>query len=74
MPLDIVFIGDRFYTDSGTMMSPLYRKVNGEFHRYDYGFMARDLAKGMGVNIRQACPEEKVLFLEMLLQHRKPSK
>lgn len=53
--IKIIFTGESFYRESGSIMSPLYKET-GE--RYDYGFLQRDLANGCDISIRQATPKE----------------
>ena len=55
MALTIIFIGEKFYAESGTMMSPIYTE-NGE--RYDYGFLRCDLEAGKTIVIRPATGDE----------------
>jgi len=50
-----VYIGDEFYSASGSMMSSVYLNDGS---RYDWGFMQRDLREGSEVLIRQATQEE----------------
>ena len=49
-------IGDRFYSESKTMMSSIYEE--GTHARYDWGFVQRDLRNGHTVTIRPATPAE----------------
>ncbi len=53
--VNLIYIGDKFYGESSTAMSPLYT-VEGD--RYDYGFMQIALARGDEINIRQANKKE----------------
>lgn len=53
---NLFFIGDYFYTQSGTFMSPIY--VEGTWERFDWGFVQRDLRAGKKVNIRPATDAE----------------
>ena len=57
--IKLIYIGNRFYSESGTVMSPIYTEA-GE--RYDFGFAAAALANGEEISIRQATPEELVQF------------
>lgn len=52
----LFYIGDNFYWNSGTSMSPIYEVDTGK--RYDWGFVQGDLKKGKTVNIRPANKEE----------------
>ena len=68
----VVFIGDQFYRQSGSVMSSVYevRTVNGkkEYKRYDYGFLQCDLANGIRVNMRPATDKELGMFVKTLLK------
>ena len=48
---NLIYIGEKFYLKSGSMMSSIYTE---EFQRYDWGFVRRDLREGKTVNIRPA--------------------
>lgn len=64
---EIVFIGEHFYEESGTLMSPLYERLkNGRWKRYDYGFLRLDLESGKDVKIRQATRSELRSFEDKL--------
>lgn len=66
-----IYIGDKFYRESGTSMSSIYLE---DGLRYDYGFMKRDLAKGETVQIRPATAQELLHYqrkLDELTQLRK---
>jgi hypothetical protein len=54
--INLIFIGDEFYSQSGTMMSCLYQEEN--WFRYDWGFVAGELRNGNIVNIRPATDAE----------------
>lgn len=54
--INLIHVGDYFYSKSGTSMSSIY--VEGTWERYDYGFVQRDLDRGNTVNIRPANDEE----------------
>lgn len=68
MITELIYIGDHFYLASGSIMSPIYTE-NG--HRYDWGFVQRDLSEGKSISIRQATPEEKAYYERKLQQLRK---
>lgn len=53
--IELIFIGDRFYVESGTMMSSIYH-LNGQ--RSDWGMVNVALRKGITVQIRPATKEE----------------
>jgi hypothetical protein len=50
----IYYFGDKYYNESGTMMSSLYTE-KGE--RYDWGFLRRDVETGQDVVVRKATPD-----------------
>ena len=52
----LIYIGDRFYRESGTMMSPIYTE---DGMRYDWGLVQTALRNGIDVLIRQATQAEK---------------
>lgn len=53
--MELIFIGDHFYTESATMMSPLY-DVHG--NRQDWGKVSVALRNGLSVRIRPATAAE----------------
>jgi len=70
----VIFIGNNFYYESGTVMSSLYKIVSGGYERYDWGFAERDLADGKSIRIRPADEQEMAIFnaeLAELLAQRK---
>lgn len=64
--IEVVYIGDNFYRDSGTMMSPIYKKEGKKYMRFDWGFLQIALSKGENVKIRQATRKEMIHFKTML--------
>ena len=70
METRLIFIGDEFYSKSGTMMSSLYEE--GTWGRYDWGFVARELGEGWRVTIRPASTKEmqhaKAMLSDLLLK------
>ena len=61
--LNLIFIGDKFYTESGSMMSSLYTK---DWKRSDWGFVSIALKSGNKVTIRPATDKELVNACKML--------
>lgn len=57
--LTLVYIGDHFYSESGTVMSPIYTE-DGE--RSDWGFVQCALRDGASVEIRQATEQERDFY------------
>ena len=53
----LVYTGDHFYLESGSVMSPIYTE---DGRRYDWGFVQRDLRAGNEITIRQATDAERV--------------
>ena len=56
MVINLIFIGDEFYLESGSMMSSLYQESN--WLRYDWGYVSVALRNGNVVNIRPATDAE----------------
>lgn len=53
--MELIFIGDKFYNESGSIMSSIYT-VDGE--RSDWGFVQIALSAGKSVHIRPATKDE----------------
>lgn len=53
--MKLIYIGDHFYQESGTAMSPIYTE---DGQRSDWGFVQVALRKGESVSIRQATQQE----------------
>jgi hypothetical protein len=61
--IELVIIGERFYKESQTSMSAIYREnPQGTFHRYDWGFMQLDMLAGKQLHVRPATKEELEFF------------
>jgi hypothetical protein len=57
--IELVFIGERFYKDSQTLMSAIYESLpGGVWERYDWGKLQLDINAGKNIHIRQATKEE----------------
>ena len=55
----LVYIGDNYYRESGTIMSPIYEiDLEGKLHRSDWGFCLMMLRQGDEILIRQASARE----------------
>ena len=54
--MELIYIGDYFYHESGSFMSPIY---DVEGHRQDWGKVQIALSNGESVHIRQATKDEK---------------
>lgn len=67
--VNLIFIGEEFYSKSGTSMSSLYEE--GTWARYDWGFVSRDLGNGTAVNIRPATDEELGKAYRMLKDQKR---
>jgi hypothetical protein len=61
--LKLVYVGDHFYLDSGTIMSSLYTE---DGMRSDWGKVNVALRNGEGVHIRQANEKELDLAKKQL--------
>ncbi len=68
MIIELIYIGDHFYRESGSAMSSIYT-VEG--HRSDWGFVQRDLREGHTINIRPATRLELNHYEAMLNQMRR---
>lgn len=68
-----VFIGERFYHESSTMMSSVYILSNNKFSRTSWGDISQALTAGKKVEIRPAHKKEIAFFekqLESLLKQK----
>lgn len=54
--MKLFYIGERFYSESSTWMSPIYHE--GTFQRSDWGKVSIALQHGESVSIRPATDEE----------------
>ena len=63
--MELIFIGDHFYMESGTMMSSIY-DISG--NRQDWGFVQCALRKGESVHIRPATDAERKPYEGMLVK------
>jgi len=65
--IELVVIGEKFYKESQSTMSAIYREVpKGTFYRYDWGFLHLDIIAGKEIHIRPAAPKELRFFEEKL--------
>ena len=58
MKVELAYIGQSFYINSGTMMSPLIPVGETETKRWDWAKVQLALEKGLEVSIRPATTEE----------------
>jgi hypothetical protein len=65
--MELIFIGDRFYAESGSMMSPIY-DVAG--NRQDWGFVSVALRDGRSVHIRPATKKELAHYEKILEKYK----
>lgn len=68
--MNLIYIGDHFYFESGTSMSPIYTE---DGQRSDWGFVQCALRDGQTVNIRPATETERDFYeakLSRLKRHR----
>lgn len=61
--MELIYIGDEFYSRSRTMMSSIYT-IDGK--RSDWGFVSLALKSGESVSIRPATEEELIPYKKML--------
>lgn len=69
--MNLYYIGDHYYLQSGTSMSPIYTEA-GE--RSDWGFVQMALRRGDEVHIRQATAFEREAADAKLKQIKKRRK
>ena len=69
--MELIYIGEHFYLNSGSMMSPIY-DVQGK--RQDWGKIQIALAAGQSVHIRQATRKELSYYTEKLMEILENSK
>jgi len=73
--INIVYIGDHFFLNSGTMMSSIYRiEDSGAYRRFDWAFVSKELREGKEIHIRPATDMELDRFtreLQQLIEERK---
>jgi len=70
---ELIFIGDKFYNESSTIMSSIYT-IDGR--RSDWGFVQVTLSQGESVYIRPATKVELAPYIEKLnhIKSRKENK
>lgn len=61
--IDLIYIGENFYSESGTIMSSIYSK---DGKRWDWGFVQIALSKGVSIHIRPATKDEIKPYEERL--------
>jgi hypothetical protein len=61
--MNLIYIGDHFYTESGSMMSSIYDEQG---NRQDWGKVQLTLKNGESVNIRPATKEERLRLEQKL--------
>lgn len=66
--MNLIYIGDHFYWESGTLMSPVYTE---DGQRADWGKVQDALKHGDDVTIRQATDSERVHYENMLRRLKK---
>ena len=64
MKRNIIYIGEDFYFETGTMMSCIYEKTSEGYERFDWGFMERAVRHGDTVVLRPATGEERGFFIK----------
>lgn len=66
--IKLIYIGEKFYTQSRTMMGTLYEiDEDAKWHRWDWGFVQLALQEGKIVNIVPA-DENQLTIAEGLLE------
>jgi len=64
---EIVYIGNKFYELSDTVISPIYIKYGNVYERTDWGFVKAMLEDGEELHIRQATDKELAYFTRKLM-------
>lgn len=72
--MECVFIGDKFYYDSGTIMSSIYRIDKEGYSRTDWGFINIALRNLELVHIRPATTDEMKMFEKQLITYKEKLK
>jgi hypothetical protein len=65
--IPLIFIGDRFYHESKSVMSSIYTE---DGFRFDWGFVSIALEEGHKITIRPATTEETRMFEKELKKYR----
>lgn len=52
--MNLIFVGNKFYQESGSMMSSIYQVVGDKLYRQDWGKVQIALSEGQEVHIRPA--------------------
>ena len=70
--MKLIYIGNHFYLESGTIMSPIYTE---DGMRFDWGKVQVALRQGDSIEIRQATSQERDIYEEKLseIKNRKVS-
>lgn len=63
--MELIYIGDHFYNESKSIMSPIY---DVEGRRQDWGFVQVALRNGKSVHIRQATDAERAHYQRRLAE------
>ncbi len=64
--VQLIFIGERFYSESDTVMSPIYEHTENAYIRWHWGMVSSHLSNGGKIKIRPATPKELKYFEEQL--------
>lgn len=65
-PVDLIYIGNDFYADSGTIMSSIYEITEDGWRRSDWGDVQIALSVGREIHIRPATDAELGIAHKML--------
>ena len=69
--MNVIFIGESFYNESGTSMSSIYEIEEETLKRTDWGFVQKALGEGESVNIRPANDSEMLWAYKLLAKIQK---
>jgi hypothetical protein len=68
----LIFIGNKFYDESDTMMSSVYQIIGkGKYQRSDWGWIQTALENRVSISIRPATKKEMAYFELRLNEYRK---
>lgn len=72
MTHNLIYIGEKFYSKSGTMMSSVYEIKDKNYTRYSWAEVELALMSGDKIKIRPATDKELKYFNEKLERHLHP--
>lgn len=64
--MTVIYVGEKFYWESGTIMSSIYEARGDGYVRTDWGLIQSALQTGKAVRIRPATKGEVAYFEDLL--------